>query len=155
MKACGIQSPEMETAAKPSSQPRTKSCVVSGDGHCEAETGRFAGQNSRKRKDSPEIDRDRSSRPYPSRGKAEAQYASWRVCWGASGVHTVSMQPKDFMGTRESRQAQARLVGSDKLNKRGRSEGLTEVRLPDSTSRSGEPATWGSGQRKLNCSWET
>src|ERR1700683_2104839 len=65
------------------------------------------------------------------------------------------MQPNDFMGTRESRQVQAWLVGSDKLNKRGRSEGLTEVRLADSTRRSGEPATWGSGQRKLNGSWET
>jgi len=31
----------METAAKPSSQPRTKSCVMSGNGHCEAETGRL------------------------------------------------------------------------------------------------------------------
>jgi len=31
-----VQSPEMETAAKPSSQPRTKSCVMSGDGRCEA-----------------------------------------------------------------------------------------------------------------------
>lgn len=29
-----------------------------------------------------------------------------------------------------------------------------EVRLADST-RSGEPTTWGSGQWKLNCSWET
>jgi hypothetical protein len=65
------------------------------------------------------------------------------------------MQPKGSMGTREIRQAQARFVGSDKLSKRGRSEGLTEVILPDSTSRSGEPATWGSGQRKLNCSLET
>jgi hypothetical protein len=36
LKAQGIQSPEMEAAAKPSSQPRTKSCVVSGNGHCEA-----------------------------------------------------------------------------------------------------------------------
>ena len=31
-----VQSPEMEAAAKPSSQLRTKSCVMSGDGHCEA-----------------------------------------------------------------------------------------------------------------------
>jgi hypothetical protein len=31
------------------------------------------------------------------------------------------------MGTREIRQAQAWLVGSDKLKKRGRSEGLMEV----------------------------
>ena len=31
-----VQSPEMEAAAKLSSQPRTKSCVMSGDGHCEA-----------------------------------------------------------------------------------------------------------------------
>ena len=29
------------------------------------------------------------------------------------------------------------------------------VRLADSTLRSGEPATWGSGQQKLTCSWET
>ena len=61
------------------------------------------------------------------------------------GFLPVSMQPRDYMGTREIRQAQAWLVGSDKLNKRGRSEGLTEVRLPDSTSRPGEPATWEAG----------
>jgi hypothetical protein len=36
LKAHGIQSPEMAAAAKPSEQPRTKSCVVSGNGHCEA-----------------------------------------------------------------------------------------------------------------------
>ena len=57
-----------------------------------------------------------------------------RVFSVASGVRTASMQPKDSMGTREIRQAQAWLVGSDKLKKRGRSEGLMEVRLPDSTS---------------------
>jgi len=73
----------------------------------------------------------------------------------AAAKLTASMHPKDSMGTREIRQAQAWLVGSDKLKRRGRSEGLTEVRLPDSTLRSGEPATWGSGQQKLNCSWET
>jgi len=36
LKAHEVQSPEMGTAVKPSSQPRTKSCVMSGDGHCEA-----------------------------------------------------------------------------------------------------------------------
>src|ERR1017187_8465407 len=36
LKAHGIQSPEMGTAAKPSSQPRTESCVMSGNVHCEA-----------------------------------------------------------------------------------------------------------------------
>ena len=36
LKAHGIQSSEMATAAKPSSQPRTESCVMSGNGHCEA-----------------------------------------------------------------------------------------------------------------------
>ncbi len=41
LKAHGGQFPEMETAAKPSSQPRTESCVMSGNGHCEAETGRL------------------------------------------------------------------------------------------------------------------
>src|SRR5262245_18195726 len=32
---------------------------------------------------------------------------------------------------------------------------MAEVRLADSTPRLGEPATWGSGQRKVNCSTET
>jgi hypothetical protein len=36
LKAHGVQLPEMATAAKLSSQPRTESCVMSGDGHCEA-----------------------------------------------------------------------------------------------------------------------
>jgi hypothetical protein len=36
LQAHGSQSPEMATAVKPSRQPRTKSCVVSGNGHCEA-----------------------------------------------------------------------------------------------------------------------
>src|SRR5262250_2778199 len=65
------------------------------------------------------------------------------------------MQPKGFTGTRESRQVQAQLVRSDKPTKQEGSDDLTAVRLADSTLRSGEPTTWGSGQRKLNCSWET
>jgi len=36
LKAHGIQSPEMATAAKLSQQPRTESCVMPGNGHCEA-----------------------------------------------------------------------------------------------------------------------
>jgi len=36
LKAHGVLFPEMETAAKPSSQPRTKPCVATGNGHCEA-----------------------------------------------------------------------------------------------------------------------
>ena len=47
------------------------------------------------------------------------------------------------------------LVGPDKPKRRERSDGLAEVRLADSTPRSGEPATWGSGQRELNCSRAT
>src|SRR5215468_6287308 len=65
------------------------------------------------------------------------------------------MQPKGFTGTRESRQVQAQFVRSDKPTKQGGSDDLTAVRLADSTQRSGEPTTRGSGQRKLNCSWET
>jgi len=48
-----------------------------------------------------------------------------------------------------------KLVGSDEPATRGRLDGQTEVRLADSTLRSGETATWGSGQRKLNRSWAT
>jgi hypothetical protein len=36
LEAYEVQSPEMETAAKPSPQPRTESCVMTGNGHCEA-----------------------------------------------------------------------------------------------------------------------
>jgi hypothetical protein len=38
-----------------------------------------------------------------------------RVSWDASGVRTVGMRPKEFMGTREIRQVQASLVRPDKL----------------------------------------
>src|SRR5215469_16776582 len=46
-------------------------------------------------------------------------------------------------------------VRSDKPRKRGGSDDQAAVRLAGSTQRSGEPTTRGSGQRKLNCSWET
>ena len=36
LKAREAQAPEMATAAKPSQQPRTESCVASGNGRCEA-----------------------------------------------------------------------------------------------------------------------
>jgi hypothetical protein len=147
LKAHEIQSPEMVTAAKPSSQPRTESCVVATMALRSVDR-EVVGRNVSERKDNPEIDRGRSSRPYPSTGKAETRAATRQVTWDASGVRTAGMQPKDFMGTRESRQVQASLVGSDKPTKRGRPEDLAAVRLADSTRRSGEPATWGSGQRK-------
>src|SRR5216684_6466506 len=65
------------------------------------------------------------------------------------------MQPKDSMGTRESRQVQASLVRSDKPTRRERPDDLAAVRLADSTRRSGEPATGGSGQRKVSRSMDT
>src|SRR5262245_33172885 len=65
------------------------------------------------------------------------------------------MQPKEFTGTRESRQVQAALVGSDKPTTQGRPDDLAAVRLADSTRRSGEPATGGSGQRKGSRSTDT
>ena len=36
LQAHGIQQPEMVALVKPSQQPGTESCVVSGNGHCEA-----------------------------------------------------------------------------------------------------------------------
>ncbi len=88
-------------------------------------------------------------------GRQNVRMRKWRVSWRASGVRTAGMQSKDFMGTREIRQAQEVLVGSDKRDARGRSDGLAEVRLTDSTRRPGEPATWGSGQRSVNRSKAT
>jgi len=112
------------------------------------------GRNESERRHSPEIDRGGKRRPYLSMGKAvfRARHVSGRE---ASGVRTAGMQPKDFMGTRRSIRFRRKPVGPDKPARRGRSEGLVEVRLADSTPRSGEPATWGSGQQKMNCSRET
>src|SRR5712675_2309989 len=56
------------------------------------------GRNTSEREDSPEIERDRSSRPYRSKGKAESLAAPTRAAWGAPGVHTASMQPKGSTG---------------------------------------------------------
>jgi hypothetical protein len=36
LEAHGSPSPAMATAVKPSQQPRTESCVMTGNGHCEA-----------------------------------------------------------------------------------------------------------------------
>src|SRR6202171_4962763 len=59
------------------------------------------------RKNSPEIDRDRSSRPCLSKGKAEPQAAATRAVRGAPGVRTASMQPKEATRTREIHPVQA------------------------------------------------
>jgi hypothetical protein len=66
--------PEMAIAAKPSTQPRTESCVVASMALRSVDR-EIVGRNNSERKHSPEIDRDRSSRPYPPMGKAEAQDA--------------------------------------------------------------------------------
>ena len=47
------------------------------------------------------------------------------------------------------------LVGPAKPMRREGPDDRMEVRLTGSTPRTGEPATWGSGQRSLNCSWAT
>ena len=87
--------------------------------------------------------------------QTEFQYAVWRAYWNASGVRTVGMRSKGFMWTREIHQSQTELVGSDKLIMRGGTEGRMEVRLADSTLRSGEPVICGSGQQLLNRLWAT
>ena len=106
MKAHEVQWPEMVTVAKLSWQPRTESCVVASTALRSVDR-EVVGRNVSEREDSPEIDRDRSSRPYPSTGKAESLDAVQRVSGDASGVRTAGMQPKNFMGTRESCQVQA------------------------------------------------
>ena len=78
-----------------------------------------------------------------------------RGSWGAPGVGTAGMRSRDFMGTRENRQVQHVVVGSDKLATRGRPDDLAVVGLAHSTPRPGEPATWGRGQRWVICSEAT
>jgi hypothetical protein len=43
----------------------------------------------------------------PLWGRLESLNAVWRVSRDASGVRTAGMQPKNYMGTRESCQVQA------------------------------------------------
>src|SRR5712691_5733027 len=96
----------MATAAKLSSQPRTESCVVATTALRSVDR-EVVGRNTSEREDSPEIERDRSSRPYRSKGKAESLAAPTRAAWGAPGVRTASMQPKGSTGTREIHPVQA------------------------------------------------
>src|SRR3984893_1687623 len=104
---------------------------------------------------STEIDRAATPRPYLSRGKAVFP----RPTPGASGKLPGFVPPacNQRISWEQGRSIRFRRkpVGPDKLARRGRSDGLVEVRLADSTPRSGEPATWGSGQQKMNCSGET
>ena len=106
LKAHGVQLSEMMTAAKPSQQPRTESCVVASTALRSVDR-EVVGRNNSERQDSPEIDRVGSGRPNPPMGKAEFQRATRQVLWNASGVRTAGMQPRDTMGTRESCQDQA------------------------------------------------
>jgi hypothetical protein len=71
LKAHGVQFPEMETAAKPSSQPRTESCVMSGNGHCEAETGRLQAGTSVNDKIAPKSIEMEVADLIPQRGRQE------------------------------------------------------------------------------------
>src|SRR5713226_7654478 len=67
--------------------------------------------------------------------------------WHATeGFHGNKGEPSGSSIACKVRQADTR---------RERPDDLAEVRLADSTRRSGEPATWGSGQRKVSRSTET
>ncbi len=77
--------------------------------------------------------------PVALRGRQKPRMRERQVSRDASRVCTAGVQSKGFMGTREIRQAQNVLVGSDKRDARGRSDGQAEVRLTDSTQRPGEP----------------
>ena len=93
--------------------------------------------------------------PISLRGRQHPESRHGKRPVGTSGARTASMQSKGLMGTREIHHVQEVLVGSDEPATRGRSDDVVEVRLADSTPRPGEPATRGSGQRKLNRSRET
>jgi hypothetical protein len=59
----------METAAKLSLQPRTESCVMSGNGHCEAETGRLQAGTSVNDKITPKSTAVEVADLIPQRGR--------------------------------------------------------------------------------------
>ena len=108
---------------------------------------KVAGRNASERMVSPEIERDRSGRPDPSTGKAASRYRDmasgpgrfrgsyrWHVTEGRDG------NKGDPSGSGAS---------PDKPPRQGRFDGRAEVRLTDSTRRTGEPSTGGSGQRQV------
>jgi hypothetical protein len=64
----GIQPPEMEAAAKLSSQPRTESCVMSGNGHCERGQGGLQAGTSVNDKIAPKSIVIEVADPIPQRG---------------------------------------------------------------------------------------
>src|SRR3981081_2978681 len=97
----------MASAVKPSEQLRPKSCVASGDGPLRSVDREVVGRNDSEREHSPEIDRDRSSRPYPAKGKAESQPPLQRAAWKAPGVRTPSMQQKEATQKRETHPVRA------------------------------------------------
>ena len=86
LQAHEIQLPEMAVAVELSQLLRTESCVVVRQRSLRSVDRKAVGRNESKRRNSPEIDRGGSSRPYLSMGKAIWQGAFWRVSWCASGV---------------------------------------------------------------------
>jgi hypothetical protein len=75
------QFPEMETAAKLSSQPRTKSCVASGNGHGEAETGRLQAGTAVNEKIAPKSIVMEVADPIPLTGEGRNS-----GCWALAGL---------------------------------------------------------------------
>src|SRR5215510_7271151 len=89
-------------------------------------------------------------------GKAEsqvAQHCEWLA--GLPGFVPPACSQRDRREHGRSIRFKRKFVGPDKPARRGRPDDRVEVRLTDSTPRTGEPATWGSGQRQVNCSWAT
>jgi len=74
------------------------------------------GRNESERRHSPEIDRGGKRRPYLSWGRQIPGHDAVSVR-EASGVRTAGMQPKDFMGTREIHQVQAKACRTGQAGK--------------------------------------
>src|SRR5262249_40380596 len=89
-------------------------------------------------------------------GKAESQVAQ-QCEWPAvlPGFVLPACNQRDQREHGRSTRFKRKFVRPDKPARLGRPDDRMEVRLADSTPRSGEPATWGSGQRQVNCSWAT
>src|SRR3954451_10420204 len=119
---------------------------------------KVAGRNASERIDSPDPQGSaaksnviEAADPIPLRGRQHPDTAAWRVGRDASGVRTAGMQPKDLTGTREIRPVQAQACRQAAKARTDRAE----VRPADSTRRTGEPSTRGSGWRQVTRSWAT
>jgi len=93
--------------------------------------------------------------PIPQRGRRNCSPRQRERPAVLPGFLPPACNPRDRREQGRSIRFKRQLVGPAKPMRWEGPDDRMEVILTDSTPRTGEPATWGSGQRWLDCSWAT